>query len=100
MIDHGVRYNDLGIVLRGNRYFQSPADAANHGMKKHVELPSTIASSILKHLPVSLTLPIWCISFVAIGYPCFFVFDFLSTLFLNIQWYQRYTASKLRVKTL
>lgn len=100
MVDHGVRHNDMGIVLRGNRYFMSAEDAVKYGIKKNVELPSTVASKILNHLPTSLSMPIWCLSFVTIGYPCFFVFDVLSTVYLTFQWYQRYTASKLRVKTL
>lgn len=100
MIDHGVRHNDLGIVLRGNRYFMTNEDAVKHGIKKNVELPSTIASSILKLLPPSLSLPIWCFSCVTIGYPCFFLLDVFPFIYLISQWYQRYTAHRLRLKTL
>jgi hypothetical protein len=70
MEENGVRRNDLGIILRGNRYFNSVEEARKVvGDEKAIpELPKTIESHILAALfPANWSMVIWAYSAVVAG---------------------------------
>jgi fatty acid desaturase len=104
MVENGVRNNDLGTLLRGNRYFSSMEDATKAGVPAAsiVPLEQTWTATFLQN-----TFPkknasseftvffLWCLSLVTVGYATLLVSDSAVSYYLVI--YYLHKNSKIFV---
>lgn len=93
MVENGIRNNDLGILIRGNRYFANSDDAKLAGviLEATPPLPQTYFSALLQSIFSAKKLPeysflLWCIIVPTIGYPSLIVSDSVVSYFV-LAWY-------------
>lgn len=105
MVENGVRNNDLGTLLRGNRYFSSMEDATKAGVPAAsiVPLEQTWTATFLRN-----TFPkknasseftvffLWCLSLVTVGYATLLVSDSAVSYYLVIYYLQKFENFRLK----
>lgn len=97
LVNLGIRCNDLGILIRGNRYFHNEAEAKAYGIStisttahRIPTLEKTISSRIISFFPEAISMPVWCVACVTVGYSLLIVFDHIVSFYVARRLIKKY----------